>query len=532
MSVTSTYDLAVIGSGPAGQKAALTAARLKKRVVLIDRTESIGGVCIHTGTIPSKAFREAALELTSFQQRLITRTGRVAHFDITMEDLMDRARQVVRSEVDVVRQQMARAGVDVFYGLAHFTGPNTLVVGRKNDLIELSARNILIACGTEPARPKDIPFTPDRVIDSNELLKLKELPRSLIVVGGGVIGTEYACTMAAVGVKVTLIEGRPRLLEFIDDEIVESLQFRLRDLGVRLLLNERVAKIEVRDRDILATLESGKECAADKLLFSAGRQGATATLNLDAAGLKADDRGRLKVNEYYQTGVPHIYAAGDVVGFPALAATSMEQGRLSAAHMFREITEPPQKLFPYGVYTIPEVSMVGQTEQQLTAAKIPYEIGIARYRETARGQLISDSHGMLKLVFHPRSRRLLGVHTIGTNATELIHVGMAAMHAGLPIDYFVDAVFNYPTLAELYKVAANDGLARCKQNSGDSEPEADADQVAEIKAVAEATTASAKPAATSGAATPVAADASPLAINLANDADAVGTPGTGKLKAA
>jgi NAD(P) transhydrogenase len=322
--------------------------------------------------------------------------------------------------------------------------------------------HVLIAVGTEPARPANVPFAPGRVIDSNELLLLQDLPKSMILVGGGVIGTEYACMLAAVGVKVTLVESRPRLLEFVDDELAENLQFRLRDMGVRLRLGESVSHIELGENCVEATLASKKRMRAQTLLYTIGRQGATGSLNLAAAELAADERGRLKVNEFYQTSAPHIYAAGDVIGFPALAATSMEQGRLAACHMFKQLAEPANPLFPYGIYTIPEISMVGATEQSLTQAGVPYEVGLARYREIARGQLISDPHGILKLLFHQESRRLLGVHAIGTGATELIHIGQAVMAAGMSIDYFVDSVFNYPTLAECYKVAALDGINRVR----------------------------------------------------------------------
>jgi NAD(P) transhydrogenase len=293
----------------------------------------------------------------------------------------------------------------------------------------------------------------------------------MIVVGGGVIGTEYACMLAATGVRVTLIESRPRLLEFVDDELAENLQFRLRDMGMRLRLGESVASIEIIDGHVQATLGSSKKVYADALMYAIGRQGATENLNLPAAGLKADNRGRLKVNENFQTEVPHIYAAGDVIGFPALASTSMEQGRLASCHMFHQMANSTSDLFPYGIYTIPEISMVGQSEQQLTQQNIPYEVGIARYREIARGQLISDPNGILKLLFHAESHRLLGVHAIGTGATELIHIGQTVMAAGMAIDYFVDTVFNYPTLAECYKVAALDGLNRIRSTQPIAEAE-------------------------------------------------------------
>ncbi|HEV2295558.1 MAG TPA: Si-specific NAD(P)(+) transhydrogenase [Tepidisphaeraceae bacterium] len=463
------YDLIVIGSGPAGQKAALNAAKLGKRVALIEREHLVGGVCIHTGTIPSKAIREAVLHLTGIRERAVYGNAYAVKQHITMSDLLYRCRHVVQTEVDVIRNQMARNGVVMLLGTASFVDPHTLRIVNGEDAHEVKASHILIAVGTEPARPASVPFTPNKVIDSNELINLATLPRSMIIVGGGVIGTEYACMLAAVGVHVTLVESRPRLLEFIDDELGESLQFRLREMGIRLRLGESVDHIDlVGDAaagHVEATLKSRKKLTAETLLYAIGRQGATEGLNLAAAGLSADSRGRLKVNETYQTDVPHVYAAGDVIGFPALAATSMEQGRLAAGHMFHQMTEVVSPLFPYGIYTIPEISMVGQTEQALTASNTPYEVGLARYREIARGQLIADPHGLLKLLFHPDSRRLLGVHAIGTGATELIHIGQTVMAAGLPIDYFVEAIFNYPTLAECYKVAALDGINRVRPAS-------------------------------------------------------------------
>lgn len=470
------YDLAVIGSGPAGQKAALAAAKLGKKVALIDREHVVGGVCIHTGTIPSKALREAAMQFVSTDQRLVCSgmgTGRPA---ATMGDLLHRAHAVVRMEVDVIRSQMARNGIAVVHGTASFVEPHKLVVVRGDDRVEVSADNILIAVGTEPARPSDVPFTAGRVIDSNELLEMQALPKSITIVGGGVIGTEYASILASVGVKVTMLDRREKLLDFVDGEITEALQFRLRELGIRMRLGETLDKIDVTHPEhVEAHLSSGKVLRSEVLLYCIGRQGATGMLELEKAGLAVDERGRLKVNESLQTSVPHIYAAGDVIGFPALAATAMEQGRLAAWHMFKQIGAPISTVIPYGIYTIPEVSMIGMTEQQLTAAKIPYEMGIARYKELARGQIIGDTVGMLKLLFHPDSRRLLGVHALGTGATELIHIGQAVMTAGMPIDYFVETVLNYPTLAEAYKVAALDGLNRarkCEEFVGEGDEEA------------------------------------------------------------
>lgn len=459
------FDLVVIGSGPAGHRAALTAAKLGRRVAVIDRAAMVGGVCIHTGTIPSKAMREAVLHLTAHNERHVYGAGYAVKHDITMSDLIARSDHVIRSETAVVENQMRRNGVGMFFGDASFLDAHTVRVVRGQQVIDLEGHNIMIATGTEPARPANVPFTPGRILDSNEILSMKDLPRSMIIVGGGVIGCEYASMLAAVGVKVSLIEGRNRLLEFVDDEICEALQFRLRDTGVRLRLGEKVASIRFDGKNVEAELESNKVLRADTLMYAIGRQGATDKLALERAGLKADERGRLKVNDYYQTDVPHIYAAGDVIGFPALAATSVEQGRLAACYMFKQlVTSDRPSIFPYGIYTIPEISMIGQTEQQLTQSKTPYEVGLARYREIARGQLIGDPNGLLKLIFHPHSRRLLGVHAIGTGATEIIHIGQAVMTAGMPIDYFVETVFNFPTLAECYKVAARDGLNRIRNS--------------------------------------------------------------------
>ena len=461
--MSQSFDVVILGSGPAGQKAALNAAKLGKRVALVDRVESLGGGCIHTGTIPSKAMREAVLHLTGMNLRQVYGESYSVKEQITMQDLLHRCQHVVTTETEVVRSQMRRNRIVMFFGHASFVDAHTIKVTRADgEVQELKGDKILVAVGTEPARPANVPFTPGRVIDSTELLTLTDLPRSMTIVGGGVIGTEYACMLAAVGVKVTLVESRPRLLEFIDEELTEALQFRLRDGGVRLRLNESVAKIDVHDDAIVATMASNKTIHADTLLYCIGRQGATAGMNLESAGLSADNRGRLKVNDHFQTDVPHIYAAGDVIGFPALAATSMEQGRLASSHMFGVYAESTSPLYPIGIYSIPEMSLVGQTEGQLTAAGVPYEVGIARYREIARGQLIADPHGLLKLLFHPTSRRVLGVHAIGTGATELIHIGQTVMAAGMPIDYFVESVFNYPTLAECYKVAAQDGINRVR----------------------------------------------------------------------
>ena len=488
MAERQSFDLIVIGSGPAGQKAALSAAKMGKRVALVDRNTMMGGVCIHTGTIPSKAIREAVLHFTGVKYRDLYGSDYTVKDRITMDDLLQRAKVVSLAEASHIRQQMRRGNVHHIDGLASFLDPNTLVVTNGDQRHHIRGERILIAVGTNPARPANVPFTHGKVIDSNEILQMREMPSDLCVVGGGVIGCEYAAMFAACGVRVTLVDRANHLLGFLDEEVGESLQYRLRQMGVRLKLGEGVKDISIapgpgmrEDDDMVdgrgpvkLTLDSGKEIGCDVLLYSVGRQGATDGLDLENAGLTADKRGRLSVNENLQTDAGHIYAAGDVIGFPALAATSMEQGRRAAEHMFApellaQSNQTASEIIPYGIYTIPEISMIGETERSLTEKNVPFEVGIARYHEVARCQLMSDTHGMIKLIFSPDDRRLLGVHAIGTQATEIIHIGQIAMAAKLPIDYFIDAVFNYPTLAESYKVAATDGLNRLKLNKSASD---------------------------------------------------------------
>ena len=453
------YDLIVIGSGPGGQKAAIAAAKLGKRVAVVDRQDMVGGVCVNTGTIPSKTLREAVLYLTGMNQRELYGASYRVKQDITVADLMARTRHVVGREVQVVRAQLLRNHVDLVSGTGSFVDPHTVVVeGRhRGDHRTLTADFVVIACGTKPARPAHVDFDAARVLDSDEILRLEEVPSSLVVVGAGVIGIEYASMFAALGSRVTVVEQREQMLDFCDPEIVESLKFQLRDLGVTFRFGEKVANVAVSDRATITTLASGKRIPADGVMYSAGRQGLTGDLNLAEAGLAADDRGRLTVDEHYRTEVPHIYAVGDVIGFPALAATSMDQGRLAAYHAFGESSNGLGALQPIGIYTIPEISYVGATEAQLTSSSVPYEVGIARYRELARGQITGDSYGMLKLLVSTADRKLLGVH-----ATDLVHIGQAVMGCGGTVDYLVDAVFNYPTLSEAYKVAALDATNKIR----------------------------------------------------------------------
>jgi NAD(P) transhydrogenase len=452
------YDLVVIGSGPAGQKGAIAAAKLGKRVAVIDRPAMLGGVSLHTGTIPSKTAREAALYLSGFRQRTFYGQDYTLKEKIAVSDLSVQVLKVVEREGEVVRAQFRRNGIDILSGLARFSDPHTLQVESEVAPRRVRGEYVLIACGTRPAHSPDIPFDGRRIFDSDQQ-QLEEIPQRPIVVGAGVIGLEYASIFAALNGQVTVIDQRPSLLDFVDREIVAMLFYALRREGVTFRLGEKVVSVALDDQDrVAARLESGKHVHGDALLYAVGRQGNADRLNLEAAGLTADARGRITVNDQFQTAVPHIYAAGDVIGFPALAATSMEQGRLAARHIFGAAAVSAPELLPYGIYTIPEISMVGQTEEQLTAARIPYEVGVARYEEVARGQIVGDATGLLKLLFDPESLRLLGVHVIGENAAELIHIGQAVLAFGGTVDYFRDTVFNYPTLAEAYKVAALNGL--------------------------------------------------------------------------
>ena len=454
------YDLVVIGSGPAGQKGAICAAKMRKKVAIIDRKKSVGGVCVHTGTIPSKTLREAVLYLSGFRQRTFYGRGYALKDRIAMSDLIFRAESVMAREVEVIKSQLRRNYVTIFEGDARFLDAHTLEVKNDEGAQLLHGQHILIACGTRPAHSAEIPVDGKRIFDSDQVHCLEEIPRDLIVVGAGIIGLEYASMFAALGVKVTLLDQRPILLDFVDREIVESLCFQLRQLGTVFRLGEKVVSVgfdEERNR-VFAKLASGKNVHGQGLLYTIGRQANGDLLNLESAGLSSEGRGKLSVNEHFQTTVPHIYAAGDVIGFPALASTSMEQGRLASCHMFGKPGKMPPNLIPYGIYTIPEISMVGQTEEQLTHENINYEVGLARYAELAKGQMLGDDQGLLKLVFDPDSLKLLGVHAIGDRAAEIIHIGQVVLTLGASIEYFRDAVFNYPTLAEAYKVAALDGL--------------------------------------------------------------------------
>jgi NAD(P) transhydrogenase len=462
--IVQDFDLLVIGSGPGGQKAAIAAAKLERRVGIIERPNMMGGVCLNTGTIPSKTLREAVLYLTGLDQREMYGQSYRMKDEITIADLSARTQHVVSRENDVVRSQLMRNRVTILTGTGRFAGPNTIEVDDgQGRLQSVTADKIVIATGTTPARPASVAFDERTVIDSDGIIHLERVPRSMVVAGAGVIGIEYASMFAALGSKVTVVEQRDRMLEFCDLEVVEALKYHLRDLGVTFRFGETVSSVETRPGGAIALLRSGKKIPADTVMYSAGRQGMTDDLQLPAAGLSADARGRISVDEFFRTVVPHIYAVGDVIGFPALAATSMEQGRLAAHHACGEPVHAASTLQPIGIYSLPEISFIGRTEDQLTEECVPFEVGVSRYRELARGQIIGDSYGVLKLLVSPEDRTLLGVHVFGTGATELVHIGQAVMGCGGTIDYLVDAVFNYPTLAESYKVAALDATNKMRQ---------------------------------------------------------------------
>jgi NAD(P) transhydrogenase len=457
------YDLVAIGSGPAGQRAAIQAAKLGKRAAVVEREPVLGGVSTNTGTLPSKTLRAAVVELTGQAHGVYASAYRVKD-DVTIADLLWRTRQVIEHEREVIHDQLRRNRVAILSGSASFADPHTLEIASGERSSRVHADNVVIAVGTRPARPAGVDFDDSTVLDSDGIQRQSHIPRTLTVVGAGVIGLEYASIAAALGVKVTLVEKRTRILDFVDEEIAEALQYHLRGLGLTLRLGEEVAGVErLEDGGVVTHLRSGKLLPSEIVLYAAGRQGATDGLDLAAAGLEADGRGRIAVGPDYRTSEPHIFAAGDVIGFPSLAATSMEQGRLAALAAFGVPASPMPDLLPYGIYTIPEISFVGRGERELTDAAVPYVVGCARYRELARGEIAGDRTGLLKLLVHAETREILGVHVFGSSATELVHVGQTAMAGGLSVDYLVEAVFNVPTFCDAYKVAALDAANRLNE---------------------------------------------------------------------
>jgi NAD(P) transhydrogenase len=455
------YDLIVIGSGPGGQRAAIQGAKAGKRVAMIEKQSAIGGVCINTGTIPSKTMREAVLHLSGFYSKNFYGANRGAAATITMADVIFRIQRVVENEVGVTQDQLKRNGVEVLHGAGKFIDAHHLRVENGNGFAEIEGEYIVIATGTKPAANPKVPINGRNIIDSDQILSMPQIPRTLIVVGGGVIGVEYACMFATLGVRVIIVEKRPRLLEFADTEMVEALSYQMRDHRATMRLNEEVESVEaLPDGKVAANLVSKKRINADVLLYAVGRQGNVERLDLAAAGIEADNRGRIKVDADFRTTQPHIFAVGDVIGFPSLASVSMEQGRIAAARAFGLQVQTDPESYPYGIYTIPQISFIGKTEEQLTDADVPYEVGVAYYREIARGQIAGHTDGRLKILFHRETLELLGVHIFGENAAELLHIGQAVFKLKGKITYFIDTVFNYPTLAECYKTAAFNGLNR------------------------------------------------------------------------
>lgn len=456
------YHLIVIGSGPAGEKAAVQASKMRKSVALIERKSLQGGVCLHTGTIPSKTLRETILYIAGLRQRSVHGLVGLVKPSVSIRELMYRKDQVITQELDVIQQNMSRHGIDVIHGAGMICDAHSVLVSdgvNSNRLIK--ADTIVISTGTRTYRPDDVPLDDSYIYDAETILNLDMIPRTMTIVGGGVIGCEYASMFAHLGVKVTIIDKRRRLLSFLDDEISEAISYLMRKYGVTMALGELPRSIEVDGGQVVTTMSSGRRILSDRMLYAAGRSGNTEDLGLETVGIETDERGLVKVNAHYQTSVPNIYAVGDVIGFPSLASVSMDQGRLASLHAFGgEQATSLNSLLPYGIYTIPEVSLVGQTEEALSKEGKDYEIGVARYYELARGQIINDHDGLLKLIFDRVSHQILGVHIIGDGATELIHIGQAVMSHGGTLEYFIDTVFNYPTLAEAYKVAALDGFSR------------------------------------------------------------------------
>ena len=475
-----SFDLVVLGSGPSGEKGAAQAAYFGKRVAVVERSREVGGASVHTGTLPSKTLRETALYLTGFRRRELY--GMKLHLDRkkSLRQLVGRLRQVEELQTRQIQRNFERHGIEVVHGSAAFEDPRTVAVRDSDGRIvrRLTARAFLIATGSSPSPPRGIEVSDPDVVDSDRILDLDRVPSSMTVVGGGVIGTEYACLFAALGTRITLVEGRNRLLSGVDEELSATIQLSLERMGADILLGDAVAdvrRIAGRATNALKlSLGSGRKLRADKVLFSAGRSGNTAGLNLESIGVALTDRGHVRVDEHFATTAPHVYAVGDVIGFPALASTSMEQGRVAACHAFGiEFKKAMPPLVPYGVYSIPEISSIGASEQELRDKGIAFEIGRARFENSARGQITGDSDGMIKLLFDPETKRLLGAHILGEHATELIHVPLFVMSAGGTLDAFIDAVFNFPTLAESFKYAAYDGLQRLARSRRSGEQEAD-----------------------------------------------------------
>jgi NAD(P) transhydrogenase len=456
-----SYDLIVIGSGPAGRRAAVQAAKLKKSVLVVEKGQRVGGVCVHTGTIPSKTLRETVLNLSGWRERGFYGRAHRAKQNISAEDLRRRLSITLDHEVEVLEHQFARNSVTWIAGEARFIDAHTIEVATDQGVQRFGAQRFILAVGTAPYRPAWVPFDGDLIVDADEILELKRVPRSLTVIGASVIGIEYATIFSALDVKVTVVEPTDSLLSFIDRELVDEFIHDMRDRGMTMRFQSKPKSVRRIGEACLIELEDTRQIWSEMVLFAAGRKGATDMLNLAACGLAADERGRIAVDPTtYRTAAPHIHAVGDVIGFPSLASTSMEQGRIAACHAFDEPAQAPPEFFPYGIYSVPEISTIGMTEEQARAKGIAYECGVARFRETARGQIMGLSSGFMKMIFALDTRRLIGVHIVGEGATELIHIGQAVLNLGGTLDYFVENTFNYPTLAEAYKIAALDAWNR------------------------------------------------------------------------
>ena len=456
------YDLIIIGSGPAGKAAAIQAGKLKRKVLCIDRKDRLGGVSVHTGTIPSKTLRETVLNLSGWRERAFYGRSYRVKDDVSAQDLRVRLHKTLDYEVDVLEHQFNRNHIETLMGLATFVGPHEVEVATEaGETTRLTADRFLIVTGTKTLRPKWVPFNGSTIVDSDEFLEMGQIPRSLVVVGAGVIGVEYATMFSTLDVRVTLIEPRDSILDFIDRTLVQEFIHEIRENGVDLRLGSEISSIEDAGNQVEVTLENGRHVRAEMLLFAAGRLGATDKLKVGAAGLTTDDRGRLVVDrKTYQTPVPHIYAAGDVIGHPSLASTALQQGRVAACHAMETPTLPESPWFPYGIYSVPEISTCGMSEEEMDERGIPYEVGIARFRETSRGHIMGLEHGMLKMLVSLKTRRVLGVQIVGEGATELIHIAQAVLNLKGTVDYFVQNTFNYPTLAEAYRVAGLDAFNR------------------------------------------------------------------------
>lgn len=460
------YDMLVIGSGPSGRRAAVQSAKLGKRVLVADAGRRLGGVSVHTGTIPSKTLRETVLNLSGWRERGFYGRGYRVKQDISIGDLIERLHKTLDHEVEVLQHQFMRNAVKSARAMVRFLGPNRAsLTTDTGDYSEISFANALIAVGTRPHRPAEVPFDKKRVFDSDEMLELSQLPRSLTVIGAGVIGVEYATIFSALDVPVTLVEPRDTILDFVDREIVDDFIHQMRDRGMTIRLGSSVKQVTSGPDFAEVVLADGRTIRSEMVLYAAGRSGNVGNLGLDAVGIEADARGRIKVDPhtFQTTVVPNIYATGDVIGFPSLASTSMEQGRVAACHAFGVALPPPPETFPYGIYAVPEISTVGQSEEQVRASGVAYEVGVARFRETSRGHIMGVNSGFLKLLFSLETRRLLGAHIVGEGATELIHIGQAVINLGGTIDFFVNNTFNYPTLAEAYKIAGLDAWNRMGQ---------------------------------------------------------------------